>query len=468
MRAVALADFGSTFTKVAIVESGTGGLLARAQAPTTVGSDVINGFHEALAEAVAQTRGKVRLDDTIAASSAGGGLRMAAVGLVPDLTAAAARQAALNAGAKVELVLSGALDATDAAQLADLRPEILLFSGGTDAGQERLVLENARALAQADLDCHLVVACNQAIAKEVAKILRPNGLNVDVVANVLPRIDRIDVEPARHAIHEAFVRHVIKGKALSQTDAFDRMVTMPTPEAVLRGTELLARCAGSRDLLVVDVGGATTDVHSFMAERPSTPWITSTGLPPLPISRSVQGDLGLRWSAPGVLAGDREWLETQTDGVDLDAACDTRRSRPEYVPDHDTDKALDRLLAASCVTFALRRHCGRLVTVYRAGQGVQLLQQGADLRDARLLVGTGGILVHDPQGAQTLAAALGRREEHSLTPRNPRVLLDRDYILAAAGLLASRHPHAAAALLETNVLGGSDAHPTALQPDLVG
>ena len=131
MKAVILADFGSTYTKLTLVEEGSGRLLASEQAPTSIATDVMEGYEAALGSALASIRGPVDVVDRLAASSAGGGLRLAAIGLVADYTAAAARQAALNAGAKIELLLSGRLDQAAVAALEAARPEILLVSGGT-------------------------------------------------------------------------------------------------------------------------------------------------------------------------------------------------------------------------------------------------------------------------------------------------------------------------------------------------
>ncbi|MGN6201207.1 MAG: glutamate mutase L, partial [Solirubrobacterales bacterium] len=134
MGAIALADFGSTYTKLSLVDPEEGRLLARAEAPTSIGSDLMEGFAAAL-EAARRAAGNVEVDEAIAASSAGGGLRVAAVGLVADLTAAAARQAALNAGARVGTVLAGRLESGHLDELRAARPEIVLFAGGTDGGQ---------------------------------------------------------------------------------------------------------------------------------------------------------------------------------------------------------------------------------------------------------------------------------------------------------------------------------------------
>jgi uncharacterized protein (TIGR01319 family) len=463
VNALALVDFGSTFTKVTLVDERTGRLLGRAQAPTTVESDVMEGYGEALRAALADAGPSTAVRARLAASSAGGGLRMAAIGLVPDLTAAAARQAALNAGAKVELVLAGEITAADVEALEALEPEILLFSGGTNGGQERLVLESARVAARARIASHIVVACNDTVAADVAALFERSGRGLDVVANVLPYVNVLDIEPARAAIHEAFVHHVIKGKGLSRAAEFWDLVVMPTPEAVLRATELFERLDGVGDLVVVDVGGATTDVHSVVASRPALAWITISGLPELPVLRSVQGDLGVRWSALGVLDADRDWLAAQLGG-DLDEACARRRAQPSLIGDEIVDRSLDQALAVSCVTLALRRHCGRLITVYRPGQGVDFIQEGADLRDVRMLIGTGGVLVHHSGGGELLTTAISRREDHSLVPRAPTVLIDRSYVLPAAGLLSTVDPAAALTLLSTELMGGSDVSAHALQP----
>ena len=454
---VALADFGSTFTKLTLVEAGSGRRVAFAAAPTTVESDVMEGYGRALETALAAVGQPAHVIDKLAASSAGGGLRVAAVGLVGDYTAAAARQAALNAGAKVELVLTGRLDDEASVRLSASRPDIVLFSGGTDGGQQRQILENAEALARAPFAAHVIVACNREIADPVAQLLEEAGHRSHVVANVLPEIDRLDIEPARAAIRDLFIEHVIMGKGLSSTREFGEAVVMPTPEAVLVAARLLARGPGGDngigDLLVVDIGGATTDVHSCVTlERPPV-GITAKGLPPLPLARSVQGDLGMRWSALGVLEADRDWLAGQSDDpAGLESACRARHARPDFLAADEPEARIDRLLAVSCLTHAVQRHCGTLATVYVPGQGSRFVQEGLDLREMPRVIGTGGMLAREVQGETTLATALERRAKGSLVPAAPAVTIDRSYVLAAAGLLAGRDRQAAFNLM-TGELG---------------
>jgi uncharacterized protein (TIGR01319 family) len=454
MRVVALSDFGSTFTKVTLVEDGSGRFLAQAHRPTTADTDVMDGYHAALDDAARRTDERVDLVGELAASSAGGGLRMAAVGIVDELTAAAGRQAALNAGAKVELVVAGDLEAPDRERIAAVRPEVLLFCGGTDGGQRTKVLDNATALATVDGLQLVVVACNADIAATVAERFRGPGRTVVVVDNVLPAIDRLNIEPARQAIHEMFIRHVIGGKGLSSGDAFESMVLKPTPEAVLDAVRLFATWDEANDtsegVVVVDIGGATTDVHSAMAvaERPA--YITAKGLPSLPVTRSVQGDLGMRWGADSVLAADRAWLGATLglDDAKLDDAARLRRQRPDWLATKAADQQVDDALAVSCIHLAMRRHCGTVSTTYLPGQGIQLVQRGLDLRDATLLIGTGGALVRRPDSETLIGTALTRRTGESLCPTAPRILIDRCYVLAAAGLLSTRDRDAARGLLD--------------------
>ena len=454
VNAIALVDFGSTFTKLTITEAGTGRLLASAQAPTTIETDVMEGYRNALESALDQVSGTPTIVRRLAASSAGGGLRVAAIGLVPDYTAQAARQAALNAGARIELTLSGRLDAQAIAALEDARPEIVLFSGGTDGGQREQVLENAEALSRARIESRIVVACNREIAAAVAGMVASHE-RVTVVANVLPAIGRLDIEPARAAIHDEFIRHVIRGKGLSRAEEFHEAVIMPTPEAVLQATRLLAGGAGGAtpaDVVVIDLGGATTDVHAAVALRPAPVGIRTAGLPALPLRRTVEGDLGMRWSAPGVLEADGEWLEAESRAAALapDAlrnACARRRREPDFLPDDPDEDRIDRALATACVTHALQRHCGTLKTVYVPGQGADFEQRGADLRDVPLVIGTGGVLGRRAAGEAVLRAALQRQAQGSLTPRAPAIALDRGYVLAAAGLLSTVDESGARALL---------------------
>jgi uncharacterized protein (TIGR01319 family) len=462
MGAIALADFGSTYTKLSLVDPDEGRLLARAEAPTSIDTDLMDGYAAALESARGAVGAAIEIDEAIAASSAGGGLRVAAVGLVADLTAAAARQAALNAGARVGAVLAGELDEEQLEELRAARPEIVLFAGGTDGGQAELVLENARRLAEARLGAHFVVACNAEVAAEAAEILRAAGSPAEVAANVMPRLGELEIESAREAILRAFLEHVIGGKGLSASPDFERMVRMPTPEAVLEAARLFSHgteaVPGAGDVMVVDVGGATTDVHSSRLAEAATPGIEDPLLPPPPTLRTVEGDLGLRSGSAGVLDADGRWLETEAgaDGDALGQAVLLRSGDSKWIPERPEEARLDHLLAVGCVTHAVRRHCGTMLLSRGEAGPPTLVRDGPDLREVERVLGTGGVFAHREDGREILAKALDRRAPRSLAPQDPVLGVDANYVLAAGGLLATHDRDAAARLLRQELTASNN------------
>ncbi|MGN6202777.1 MAG: glutamate mutase L, partial [Solirubrobacterales bacterium] len=328
------------------------------------------------------------------------------------------------------------------------------FAGGTDGGQGELVVENARRLAAAELPTRFVVACNSAVAPDVTKILEAAGTPAEVAGNVMPRLGEIEVESAREAILRAFLDHVIGGKGLSRDPEFQRMVRMPTPEAVLEATRLLSQGTGKvpgvGDVVVVDVGGATTDVHSSRLAEAATPGVEDPLLPPPPTLRTVEGDLGLRSGSAGVLAADGRWVEAEAafDREALGQAVALRSEDSKWIPESPEEARLDHLLAVGCVTHALRRHCGTMLLSRGENGPPTLVRDGPDLREVEQVLGTGGVFAHREDGREILAAALERRAPRSLSPHDPALRVDANYVLAAAGLLSTANPDAAALLLQ--------------------
>ncbi|HVN10822.1 MAG TPA: glutamate mutase L, partial [Kineosporiaceae bacterium] len=286
-------DVGSTFTKAALVGLPDGALLATATHPTTP-REVLDGVATVRA-AVEESAGR-RAAAVLACSSAGGGLRIAVVGYERLVTAEAGRRAALSAGGRVVHVHAGPLTSPDVDRLRATRPDVVLLVGGTDGGDADVLLANARRLGIARIPVPVVVAGNAEAAPQAAAELERRRRRVVVAANVLPRIGALEPVGARSAVRELFLTHVIGGKGLSSGPRFARLVRAATPDAVLSGVEVLAEVAG--DVLVVDVGGATTDVYSVLTD----PGDQGVAAGSAPAARTVEGDLGVRWSAPGVVA----------------------------------------------------------------------------------------------------------------------------------------------------------------------
>lgn len=459
--AVVCADVGSTYTKVAAVDEVSGELYATAAHPTTVGTDVLEGLGAARAELESRLPVGVSVSGTLVCSSAGGGLTCAVIGNEPLVTATAAHRAALSAGARIVHVAAGSLSGADFAAIAAKGPDTILLAGGTDGGDATVLLEHARQLAEAassvvELRVPVVLAANAKAAPEVEALLGGAGLSVRSVGNVLPRIGRLRPQEAREALREAFLTHVIAGKGLSAGEEFTRMVRAATPDAVLRGVELLAdghgEVAGRGDLLLVDVGGATTDVYSVLtpdaelqgprAEVAGTQWR----------ARTVEGDLGMRWNAPGVVeAALAERLVDPGEGEGLAVAAGLRAADPGFLPGTPAEVLADERLAGLAITVALRRHA----------RGERLdgpdgpFRGGKDLRRVALVVGSGGALRHarPGRGVGVVRSAIADGAGGWPLPESPSVTVDARYVLAAAGLLAEVLPGAAARLL-SGCLGG--------------
>ncbi|WP_107704650.1 glutamate mutase L [Nocardioides allogilvus] len=444
MTAVVCVDFGSTFTKASLVDLGTGAMVASASHATTIGTDVLDGFDACLA-ALSEQDARARDAEVLACSSAGGGLRIAVVGNEELVTAEAGRRVALSSGGKVVAVLSGGLDAQRYADLREAEPDVVLLVGGTDGGNSSQLVADADFLAEARWAGPVVVAGDVEAQSRVAAAFEESRTPYVLADNVVPRIGVLAAEPARAAIREMFLAHVIGGKHLSTRTDFAAMVRGATPDVVLTGVELLARGLdearpGAGDVVVVDVGGATTDVHSVVEVDPEESGLAREVVATTAVTRTVEGDLGMRWSAVSTVS---------EAGLDLAAAAERRRVDPDYLPDSADEVAIDEAIARAAIELALKRHAGRSKVVL-SPEGRVVERTGKDLREVDLLVGSGGVLRNGVDGVvgRVLLPATGEHDGGWQLPRAPRVVVDHDYVLAAAGLLAAAHPEAAHRLVQ--------------------
>jgi uncharacterized protein (TIGR01319 family) len=452
-----LVDFGSTYTKVVAVDLDRPAILGRAQHPSTVDTDVTVGLERALAGVAAAAGPHVRL--RLSSSSARGGLRLAAVGLVPELTAAAARQAALGAGAKVVKVYSHELTRSDAAELAALQPDLVLLAGGTDGGNRAVVVHNAGMLARSPLAAPVIMAGNRVARDDVEQALAVGGKRCYVTENVLPELDQLNVEPVRAVIRDVFVRHIVEAKGLDRAMGMVDDIIMPTPAAVMEAAQLLSAGTedepGWGDLMVVDVGGATTDVHSVSSSPPG-PGLVPRGLPEPHAKRTVEGDLGVRVNAQSVveLAHGHDLRPALAATLRTPAAkarADQLARNTEALAETDDHIRQDIAMGAACVDIAVERHVGHVQEAYGPRGPVRLLH-GKDLRAVRALIGVGGVFAYGAAPAEVLRAGLARDDlPASLRPEQPALYHDAHYVFYAIGLLARREPTTALRLLKSTL-----------------
>ena len=428
-------DFGSTFTKVCAFDLDSEELAGWAKAPSTVDTDVTEGLRNALEElktGIPVTEEHIRT--AMGCSSAAGGQRVACIGLTRELTTRAARLAAFGAGAKVVAAYSNLLSEADAAELESLRPDIVLLAGGTDGGDKKNIVRNAEILSAAGGGISsILVAGNKSAYDAVGEILSRSDKHVIFSKNILPRLDRLETEPVNEKIREIFLSRITASRGIDRAETMIGRVLMPTPSAVLQAAKLLAdgvphEEAGMGELLIVDVGGATTDVYSVADGIPAEGGVSLVGLREPRVKRTVEGDLGLYHNLDSLVsaAGSRE--------EDV-RALRARFSVPEG-RDEETHVALTRL----AVHLAVERHCGTLEPLYTGG-GITKVQRGKDLTRVPTVIGAGGPIVFSPDCRRVLLGAVKAEEDGDfLKPASPTLYRDARYILFAAGLLSETEP----------------------------
>ncbi len=453
MKPILLIDFGSTFTKLTSVDVEGEKILGTAQSFTTIETDIGDGLANAMRLLEVET-GKIDYEETYACSSAAGGLRMVTSGLVPELTVEAARLAGLGAGAKTVGVYSFHLTESDLEEIEKLAPDIFLLVGGTDGGNSECILENAKRLRSIKPKFPIVVAGNRSAARECERILE--GCEVHICPNVMPKFGVLQVEPTQKKIREIFLERIVLAKGLSRATALLSDILMPTPAAVMQAMEILSKgCEGESgvgELLGVDVGGATTDIYSVADGMPEQMNTVFKGLPEPYAKRTVEGDIGMRYSIHGIVdaAGAREI--SRLSGIEegrVEELVEYLSHHTDTVPNGDDElEQLDFALASAAIREAVSRHAGTVYETYTM-MGKTYVQEGKNLTAVKNIIVTGGSLIHTKRTEKIAAHALySPMSPESLRPRKAAVWVDRKYIIAAMGLLSGYYPEAALRILK--------------------
>ena len=452
-------DVGSTFTKVSAFREEQGRLqfLARDQVPTTL-DDIEIGL--AMAHENLERHGLSLAEGgrILSASSAAGGLRMVGMGYMPRVTAKAAKEVAMSAGARVlEIVTHEDPPEYRREILREIQPDIILLAGGTDGGDRQSILENARIIAEVGSHAVVIIAGNQAAQADVAGILTAKQIKWQRVQNVMPTIHELKVGAAREVIHEQFIRQISQAKGLhALIQKVSNNKVLPTPGAVLLAAELLARGThaqrGIGDVMIVDIGGATTDIHSILPTLDKIS-IEEKGLvvtnEKQAVYRTVEGNLGLRVSATGILetlGADNLLARAALQGPELKTRlveyCHFLEEHPEHITQDVTEKKFDLAMAMGAIEVALKRHAGHIAQEVDPVMGiVPGVPIGRDLRQVETLIAVGGIFTHSsPEDRRLILDQALKNPGISLLPKKPRVYFDSDYLLYAVGVLSQVDP----------------------------
>ena len=384
---------------------------------------------------------------------------MAAIGLVEELTLEAAKRVCLGAGAKVELAFSHHLTSGDVQRIIDSKIDIILLAGGTDGGNTECVLFNQQKLAESGIKTPIVYAGNKNCVDEIRKIAEKYGMNEYICGNVMPKLNELKVDEARDKIREIFLKNIIEAKGIKKIEKTIDKVILPTPEAVLKAAELLSKGymheRGLGEIILVDIGGATTDFYSMSSASAKRSDVILKGLQEPYAKRTVEGDLGMRYSALGVLGSLSEEevrVYNEDEQVDLRQELQYRHEHVDNVPTDEHEEKIDRIMGQICVDKSTERHTGKMEEMYTP-MGLVYYQYGKDLSQIRYVIGTGGVLVRSKNPSEIL-----KKVEYTparpleLRPQYPKYMLDKDYILAAMGLLSEIDPLLALKIMKKHIV----------------
>ena len=447
---VLVAEIGSTTTLVnafAGINTDEPRFIGQGQAPTSVLEGDVRIGLEGAVEDLKNRLGldKIEYGEMLATSSAAGGLRMCVHGLVYDMTVKASQAAAPGAGAIVTMATAGKMSEYDIEDLVASRPNLILLAGGTDYGERETALYNAARIAETRLKAPVIYAGNVQNQRAVMDIFKKAGVSCTVTENVYPKLDKLNIEPARKIIHKVFEEHIIKAPGMEHIRDMVTGSIMPTPGAVMEAVQLIYNEIG--DVVAVDIGGATTDVHSVTGGSEEIGILMTS---PEPFAkRTVEGDLGLYVNAKNLIERIGESALQNELGMDMEAVM------ANYLPIPKTEgqfKLTERLCREAGLV-ALERHAGALRYIYTPS-GRKTVAEGKDLTAVKTIIGTGGALTRLPHREQLLRALADCNATGMMLypkPSKIRLLFDDDYIMASLGVMSKHYPEAALKLMKRSL-----------------
>jgi len=449
---VLVAEIGSTTTVVNAfgnLDGESPKFIGQGQAPTTVDQGDVNlGLMDATYDLEEKLGIKeLEYDEFLATSSAAGGLKMTVHGLVYDMTAKAAKEAALGAGANIHMVTSGKLRRTDLKEIEKIKPNIILLAGGVDYGERDTALYNAELLAKLNLNVPIIYAGNIQNREEIKLIFEEYGKEdlLKIVDNVYPKIDRLNVEPVRRVIQDVFEEHIIHAPGMERVREIVSGPIVPTPGAVMEASKILKEVIG--DLVTIDVGGATTDIHSV---TDGSEEIMSILISPEPVAkRTVEGDLGVYVNMKNIVETIGEKNLAKELSLERDELTEHILNFPP-IPKSEIEMKLVEILTEKAVIMSIHRHAGGYRHLF--GETKKTLAEGKDLTSVKWIIGTGGALTRIPNRVEILKKVAASNKGDKLLPTpEVKILIDNDYIMASLGVLSKYNKESAVKLLKKSL-----------------
>jgi len=481
IRYILATDCGSTTTKAILIEKigGEYHQTYRGEAPTTVEApveDVTVGVINAITEIQELAERKLldnnqiikpRTNDEgvdlyISTSSAGGGLQMMVAGAVRNLTAESAERAALGAGAIVMDVIASndkRLPHEKIDQIRQLRPDMILLSGGVDGGSVTHVAELAEIVAAANPKPRLGVSYQMPVIfagnKDATDIVREklgSRMSLEVVDNLRPTMERENLMPTRLKIQDQFLEHVMMHapgykKLIEWTD----IEIMPTPGAVGAIMQTIAE-QNRIQVVGVDIGGATTDVFSVFQNQ----------LGESVFNRTVSANLGMSYSISNVLAeagmgNILRWLPFDINLADLQNRIKNKMIRPTTIPQLLEELIIEHAIAREALRLAFEQH-KKLAVELKGVQQQRTISEAfaqtetgntlVNMFNLNLIVGSGGVLSHAPRRQQSMLMMIDSFLPEGVT----QLAVDSIFMMPQLGVLSQVNKEAATQVFNRDCL----------------
>ncbi|MFA5635464.1 MAG: glutamate mutase L, partial [Anaerovoracaceae bacterium] len=343
---------------------------------------------------------------------------------------------AVGAGAIIHSVTAGRLRRTDLQKIKDIHPNLIMIAGGVDYGERDTAIYNGEMIRSLDLSIPVIYAGNIENQEEMRLIFEGAKAPLYIVENVYPKIDELNVEPARKVIQDAFEDHIVQAPGMEHIRDMISGPIIPTPGAVMESAKLLYEHLG--DLVVLDVGGATTDLHSVTEGSEEISRILVSPEPKA--KRTVEGDLGVYINMRNIVDSIGKENLTEELGLDIDRIMEDYK----FVPQTEDEVRFVEHLTKEAAIKATERHAGRIRYVY-GPSGRSTLAEGKDLSQIKYIIGTGGALTRLPNRINIMKSIALHNETGLLLFPNTdaKILVDNGYIMASLGVLSKRYKDAA-------------------------
>lgn len=444
-----IAEIGSTTTVVnAFNIKPCPQFVGQGQSATTVEEGNVNTGLKNAIKNLSKNLGveNINYHELMATSSAAGGLKMTVHGLVYDMTVKAAKEAALGAGANIKLITAGRLRECDLQKIKDMEPNIILIAGGVDYGERKTALYNSKLIANLGLNIPVIYAGNIESQDEIKDIFKYTNNELYIADNVYPKIDQLNIEPTREIIQDVFEKHIINAEGMEKVKELIDGHIIPTPGAVMKASKILYKNMGN--LLTIDIGGATTDIHSVSEDSDE---VSRMLLHPEPIAkRSVEGDLGLYINIENIIEMVDKDMILKRLNINLDEL-NKLIDNCSPIPNTKEEIELIKLLAFYAGQIALYRHVGTLKKIY-GPTGKRTIAEGKDLTQVQYVIGTGGALTRLPNSKLILRDIISSPKDKYLLPnKEVNILIDNDYIMASLGVMSIKYPIEALVLMKKSL-----------------